>query len=322
MEIIGFTIDEEPHACWDWDLSQKNVEFLDGIDADYFRYVSEVYADHLEGENRQRAALALRIAYSQALEVLFALISSMVQAPTCVVGWMLSYKNFQLNNVVKKINDHKEVYTRLSDRNITWDNLAKYVHSYLGYDHDKIQWVKEGFGKLWRRFANDFLDEKFSEEYNAAKHGLRTRSGGFTLSIGLQEQPNIPASSEKMHILGGSKFGTSYFRREKLLENNRINFRPRRQSRNWDPYNFINGLGFLSMSINNVIQFLKILNKIDPKECKFMTPEEDGFFDSPWVRSVGVINFDADKIIRPENVCPVTKKEILSSYYEQKTEES
>jgi hypothetical protein len=70
---------------------------------------------------------------------------------------------------------------------------------------------------------------------SSPKHGLRTRPGGLTLAIGFEETPGIPAPPEKMHNLGGSKFGTSYFSREKVLESNRINFRPRRQSRNWDP---------------------------------------------------------------------------------------
>lgn len=322
METIGFTVDEEPNACWDWDLSQKNIEFLDSIDAEYFRYVAEVHADHLEGEDCHRSALALRSTYSQALEVLFALLSSLVQAPNCVVGWMLSYKNHQLKNVVRKINDHEQVYTRLNKQKISWDHLSKHVHSHLGYEQEKMQWIREGFGKLWRSFANDFLDEKFTQEYNGAKHGLRIRPGGFTLAIGLEEIPGTPAPPNKMHNIGGSKFGTSYFSREKILENNRINFRPRRQSRNWDPYNFINGLGFLSMSINNVIEFLRILNKVDPKDCKFLTPKKDGFFNAPWERSVGVINFDFDKIIKSENVRPVTKEEIFSSYCEQNKNEN
>lgn len=36
MERVEFVIDETPYACWDWDLRKKNLEFLDGIDADYF----------------------------------------------------------------------------------------------------------------------------------------------------------------------------------------------------------------------------------------------------------------------------------------------
>lgn len=317
MEIIGFIANTKPYACWDWDLNQKNIEFLEGIDAEYFRYIAEAHAEHLEGENRHRAALALRISYSQALEALMALLCASVQAPNCVIGWMLSYNNSDLKNVVKKISNQKEVYTRLKGRPISWELIAQYIHSNLSFDQLKKEWIIKGFGKLWRKFANDFLDDKFSMEYNGAKHGLRTRPGGFSLAIGFQDAPNVPVSPDKMQSLGGSKYGTSYFTREKLVENDRINFRPRRQSRNWDPYNFINGLGLLSVSINNVISYLRILNKFDPKNCRFITPNDKDFADAPWMKSVGVINFDFDKVITPEKVKPVTKEEIFSSYMEQ-----
>jgi hypothetical protein len=74
------------------------------------------------------------------------------------------------------------------------------------------------------------------------------------------------------------------------------------------------------MSINNVIAYLRILNKVDPKQCKFLTPKENGLFDAPWERSVGIINCGFDKIIRAENVRPVTKEEIFASYCDQNTE--
>ena len=315
-------VDNEPNACWDWDLCEKNIEFLEGIDSEYFMYVAEAHAVHLESDDRHKSALALRIAYSQALEVLFALLASLVQAPDCVVGWMLTYKNYQLRNVVRKINNSEELYTKFKEPNISWDILSKYVHSYVGYDQEKTQWIKEGFGKLWKRYANDFLDEKFTQEYNSAKHGLRTRPGGFTLSIGLEKEPGIPASPDEMHSLGGSKFGTSYFYRDNIFNKNKINFRPSRQSRNWDPYNFVNGLGFLSMSINNVISVLRIINKVEPKKCKFLTPKEDGFFDTPWERPVGVINFNCDRNLNTENALPVNKEEIIKSYCAVQPKES
>lgn len=317
MEIKVFTVDETPYACWDWDLESKNLEFLAGIDSDYFRYVAEAHAAHLEGDDRHRAALSLRISYSQALEVLFSLLCATVQAPNCVVGWMISYKNFELSNVVRKITNSQPVHNRFKDGPISWDLLAKHVHSYLEGDTEKINWIQTGFGKLWRRFAGDFLDEKLTQEYNSAKHGLRTRPGGFSLAIGLQETPDQPAPPEKMQSLGGSKYGTSYFAREKIIENDRINIRPRRQARNWNPENLLNGLTLLAMSINNTLSFLQIVNKVERRQYKYLIPIEEDFFRDPWKESVGVINCQFDRIINPEYVRPVTREQILASYSEQ-----
>ena len=81
MKIVSFVTDKTPRACWDWDLEQKNIEFLKGIDPNYFSYIVETHAENLEGKHRQQAALAIRTAYSQALEVLFALLCSFALKP-------------------------------------------------------------------------------------------------------------------------------------------------------------------------------------------------------------------------------------------------
>jgi hypothetical protein len=36
MQVIKFMVDESPYACWDWELERKNLEFLEGIDSEYF----------------------------------------------------------------------------------------------------------------------------------------------------------------------------------------------------------------------------------------------------------------------------------------------
>jgi hypothetical protein len=246
LQVVKFVVDETPYACWDWELARKNLEFIEGIDADYFRYVAEANAANLDSNDKHRAALSLRLTYSQGLETLFALLCSAVQAPQCVIGWMLSYKNEELQRVVQKITKGYPVYSKLKDQPITWEILAKYVHAYLGYTPEKVAWIQEGFGSLWMRFAGEFTNIKITQEYNSAKHGLRTSLGGFSLAVGLEETPGVPAPRDKMQSLGGSVFGTSYFTAEKIVDDNRLNFRPRSRSRNWNPENLANDLVLLS----------------------------------------------------------------------------
>lgn len=317
MEVVKFIVDETPYACWDWHLQRKNIEFIEGIDAEYFRYVAELNVTKLDGDDKQRAALALRLAYSHGLEALLALLCSLVQAPQCVVGWMISYKNSELRNLVQKISRHENVYSSLKGTPITWNLLAKYVHFNLSFDEQKLNWIKNGFGKLWSGFAYDFLNESISHEYNGVKHGLRTRPGGFFLAVGREDTPGVPAPPEKMQTIGGSEFGTSFFVREKILEGNRVNFRPRSQSRNWNPENLANGLILLSMSINNVVSFLRILNGIKPDKCKFTAPTEEDVFEEPWKRCVGVDSANFDTIIESAHITPCTKDDILKSYQKQ-----
>lgn len=317
MERVQFVIDKTPYVCWDWELRKKNLEFLEGINADYFGYIAEVNALHLKGDDKHRAALSLRLAYSQALETLFALLCSTIQAPQCVVGWMLSYKNVELKQMVQRVSRGNDVYSRLKEKRITWGLLAKHVHSPLPYEPEKKEWIQEGFGRIWGIFSREFLDEKMTQEYNSGKHGLRTRLGAFSLQVGLEETPGVPAPPENMETVGESEFGTSYFTVERLVDDQRLNFRPRRKARNWNPENLINGLVLLSMSINNVVSFLKIQSGVLGNKCQFLNPITKDEFDGPWKNPVGINDIDMDTVIDPCDIKACTKDEVIKSYKTQ-----
>lgn len=313
MQVARFVVDETPYACWDWDLKEKNLDFLRGIDAEYFWYVAEMNAEHLEGEAKHRAALAIRLAYSQGLEALFALLCSAIQAPECAVGWMLVYRPSDLRKLVSKINARASVLSRVTRPPVTWDGLAEHVHAHLPYEAEKRRWIQEGFAKLWRRWSRELEDESLSVEYNSVKHGLRARPGGFSLRIGKEKEYAVPPPEEEMKSLGGSVFGTSYFKVERI-DGSRLNFRPRRESRNWDPGNMLNGLGLMSMSIKNTVSFLRILNGDPSNQCEFGSPDRKEAFDEPWRRCVGPISFGLDTAIGPGDIRACTKEEVVSSY--------
>lgn len=132
---VPFVVNDKSYCLWDDDISSKNMDLLNRIDPEYFEYLAKINFDILENENetdkkiRQHAAIALRIGYSQGLEALFALLCSAIQAPNCVVGWLLKYQNTDLQNVVNKINECQFVYSRLIEPNISWKTLAKVVFS-------------------------------------------------------------------------------------------------------------------------------------------------------------------------------------------------
>jgi hypothetical protein len=131
LEFVRFVVDETPYACWEWDLHARNLKFLRGVDPSYYTYVADANAEHLEDDQHgHEAALAIRIAYSQALETLFALLGAMVQAPECVIGWLLAYRNNQLESLVRKLSLRQVVLNRLNIEP-TWENLSTVVHKRL-----------------------------------------------------------------------------------------------------------------------------------------------------------------------------------------------
>jgi len=314
LEVVKFVVDEIPYACWDWELQKKNLEFLEGIDSGYFQYVSEINIANIENEDKHKAAIALRLAFSHGLETLFSLLCSALQAPQCSIGWLLSYKNFQLISLVEKISKNEPCYTRFKTSPVTWNELATHVHSNLGYEKEKVEWIQKGFGKIWTRFASEFTDANFTLEYNGIKHGLRAKPGGFHLAFGLEETPGVPAPPEKMQSLGGSAFGSTYFVKEHTIPTDKLNFRPRRHSRNWSPQNLANGLFLISMSIQNIASWLRIVNGVLPSKCKFENPTSEDAFEQPWKESVGVTHSSFDLVMEAGHLKPFSKNEILQFY--------
>lgn len=321
IERVPFVVDDTPYACWEWDIRERNLEFLNGIDPDFYTYVVDAHAQHLTDlDEGRKAALAIRITYGMALETFFALLGALVQAPQCVYGWVMRYQVVELERVVKKIKAGEEVLTRLQVPT-TFEHLSEAIHSGFAYDEAKKKWIAEGFARMWNGFASDFLDETERVEYNSAKHGLRTRLGGFTLRMGIEDEPGRPARPEAMRDMGGSAFGSAFFMPENLGEGKR-NFRGRSTHRNWVPENMINGVHLASMSIANVVSFLKVLNGVDPTTCKFHNPSTPEAFRAPWALSPGVTGFNMDRRIEADWVTPMTREEILATYAKEPVDQA
>jgi hypothetical protein len=118
-------VNDRPYAIWDTDLKRKNIEFLRNFDPEFFSYMADVHIRSLiedqgdsepdsdksqEPSQRQlQAAIALRSAYSQGLETLFALIFATIQAPHQVPAWMLLYWPKDLYELIDAIDSHKDI---------------------------------------------------------------------------------------------------------------------------------------------------------------------------------------------------------------------
>jgi hypothetical protein len=306
----SFTVDETPYCVWDWDPRQLNIDYLQSIDPSYFERLAKFYGQHLEGEERQHAAIALRMAYSQGLESLFALICASVQAPDCVVGWLLRYKVVELESMVKKISNWRRVNSKLKLDRITWETLAIAFTPFNTGDAEKDTRIKELFARLWSRFAHDFLDEKKRGEYNSIKHGLRIYMGGFSLAMGLEDTLGVMAPPERMQTVAHSDFGSSYYVAEQLHKHN---LRIRRQSVNWNPENFFHALSLISTSMTNILGWLKAINGVPTSEIEFLCPDDESYFEEPWKRG-NSFTLSMNSTIDPSFVTPLTKDEILSVY--------
>ena len=319
MENRKFAVDERPYCVWDRDLSAKNMSLINMIDSGYFRYLALVHGRALQRvRQRQRAALSLRIAYAHALETFFAVLFAAVQAPDCVIGWLLKYEVRDLRSLIEKVRSRKPILSKIQFDSPTWESLSATLLAYISLqDKDKETRVKREFSVLWSRFANDLLDEGASQEYNSVKHGLRAKAGGFTWAIGRESEPGVRPPPEGMVSLGGSEFGASFYAPEGL-PGGQMNFSLREYSLNWRPEKFHIGLQLIAYSLENVLGFLKIQNGAERKSLKFVWPKDEkdeAMFDEPWkLVSGGITNFSQSSIILDEDFRAFSKSEILDIY--------
>jgi hypothetical protein len=309
---FGFVVNETPYCLWDVNLEKTTLQFVKGIDPKYFEHIARIHGNLLEGEERKYAATALRVAYGQGLETLFALIGAVVQAPHFIVGWMLKYKNSELYDLINKINSRRLVLTQMAEKDVSWQSISNLILQKVSTgDSEHDQKIREEFANLWERFATDFLDENKKYEYNSIKHGSRAAMGGLKLTIGRKPKPRVADASEKMLTLLESEFGASFFVPENL--GNSRNFTLNQFHATWRAENLIAALQLISVSIDNILNFIKMLYVDDGRQIKFSFPLEFEDFQRPW-REVGEGVVKMGSVIRKENIEPLTANEILNNY--------
>lgn len=298
MQCAAFLVNKRPQVMWAWDLADRNLEFLRGLDVRYFEHVAETQRELLRTDRSQFAAATIRVTYGQALETLFAFLGAATQAPECVVGWMLAYTTEELRSLIQDL--PRQVLVE----------MAKKIMAATQWDQEKQERLAARFGIVWSRWSSEFLDKRTQAEYNAFKHGMRAQPGGFSLAIGKEATPGVPPSSKSMVPLGSSAFGSAVFTAERL--DGRLHVYPRRTKRNWNPDGMAQGLELLAMSIQNVVSYLRLVNRDDPAACRFEAPVDDGAFDLPWQSSTGITFSSMDLVVSREHIQPWTKEEVLA----------
>lgn len=115
--------------------------------------------------------------------------------------------------------------------------------------------------------------------------------------------------------MGQSTFGTVFYLPEQLGD--RHNLRLKRHSVNWKPEKFVYALYLISMSISNLISYLKCVNGVEASEVQYSWPSDIALFDLPWEqRPFGMNKFSMNSIIEPGWITPLSRQDILAIYAE------
>ena len=313
MSRVMFFVGDRPHAVWDPAIRGKNLQLLRSFDTRYFEYLADVHATQIETEHGQQAATALRVSYGLALETFISLLGATIQAPSCVFGWLDLYRERDLRLIVQGIKGTKKLHTRFRGQ-LTWQSLSKTVHRSLVLpDKTKETEIKVHFATFWEYLASDYLDFGSRSEFNSIKHGLRVQPGGFRAAFGLQVKPGVPAPPERMQGMGGSKFGSSIIILESIGKN-KIDYRVREYSQNWDLDSLVGLIRIISMSINNVISFLLIINGQEPAKVQFFWPEDLRDFDRAWENKCNILACSYSAVFGEGDICPTKAEDVEKTY--------
>lgn len=308
MQSTAFAVADEPYLIWESDLQERTREFLEGFDVEYFSYLLKV---HTEAEDENRSAVAIRHALHHANETLFALLGALVQAPDCPYAWIARCKNVQLRAVVRRVCDgDPTLLCKFQLNGIGWGQLAKLIFANFEPGTEHQQKIVDGFSGFWARMARELLSETNVEEYNASKHGFRTRPGGFEIKIGPAATSGDQPPEKEMKSLGKSKFGAMFYKVDRIEQNGGRHLSSRRMAVNWSFERDALLLQLVQMSIQNTIAALKIANKIPPNTCQFVWPSDEDAFNLPWKHSPGLINATFSSPVDPESLPMISRTEL------------
>jgi hypothetical protein len=313
LQYSPFVVGDRPFCVWEWNLRQRNREFLDSVDPNYFRYAAAVHADQIGGDHSQLAALGLRLTYSHAMEAFFALLCAALQAPGCIFGWLDKYKEDDIRQLLERIKLGGKIRSVVELEETSWGAISKATHRCLALeDKQKEARIKDRYAELWAWLAWEFLNPLVHREYNCIKHGMRVGKGGFHVAAGIESVPGVPASPESMQSLGGSTFGTSFFLGESI-GTDKINVRLKRHARNWLPESLTASIDLMAMSMSNVLSFLKVLNGAAAGAVQFAWPADLDLFEKALL--VPLVNdLSMDRVLDVSHIQPVTRERIFEEY--------
>ncbi len=251
MPIQMFVVDERPFACWG--VSHNvNLAFIRSIDPQYFNAQADAFEPLLQSNQNQHGATALRLAYSHALETLFALFYASLQAPNCVQGWLLKYRVEDLHRITEKIRNGKSIYTRFNTQTTNWQSILQNLYSYCEA-HESSSFVE-----WYDYFSGDLIDDARRGEYNQLKHGFRTRSTP-TLFM-------LHSDGDAEPIKWQSEYGMGFSEATRLHQGNGINFKLEYYRVNWTALHMSQSLRVISVLIYNLVAMLQyhLANEIIP----------------------------------------------------------
>lgn len=320
-EVFG--VGEKLHCFWDSNIPALNLKFLNSIDHEYFKYLADIHSGSLTGPHKLRAAIALHTAYFHGLETLFSLIFAGLHAQTAMPAWILKCRTDDLRNLVTTVDSNQQATNvRIQFEEYSWKSISALVNGSTLVGNQELDKIVDDLGKLWQKFAKDYTDSLTIDAYNSFKHGFRVRLGGINISFKpalSQENPNPPIEYQE---LANSEFGVSFYVADKIKEapdqKPDQHFRIKDCHVNCYPEYMIESLRLISVSIHNVVSFLKKLN--GGETVTGMIPGNGDWFNELCQKRTGLNHFITGLEIHEKDITRFTKDEMQKLLNSKKIE--
>ena len=171
----AFAVGDRPYCLWGPNIEEENRNFIQNIDHEYYMYLARTHSGELKGEDKHRAAMALRTGYHHGLETLLTFLCATLQAPHSIVAWVPNCSTSQLVHLVAGLRDHFNKPPMPNPYGIqrpSFNAIAKEIFQHSIMPDEAKENAIRNFGQAWRRFAKEYLDTTRTLEYNSIKHGF------------------------------------------------------------------------------------------------------------------------------------------------------
>ena len=257
MADILIVVNRRPYVFWHEAPLVLLQQYLDGYDTEFFEVVGRVFRSALLEEKKSKSvALAVRLAYSQAIEALFSVLFSALQAPLAPLVWQHLYRQGDLRTLIGRVNE-EEAFPVAID---FWGSPYVGVPGRVLLGPSRLAPRFEMGQRLRQTLAAASLGlpgPRATAEYNGLKHGLRQTPSSHTLLVG-------------GHLVTESDYGSAGY---SLDLHEGVHISVENSWRNWDPVGYCDALKLISFSIHNILQVVRLIGLGKQDELVFKYPD-------------------------------------------------
>lgn len=256
MELIF--VNRRPYRVFDTLPVPPEQHLLSGYEPEFHEKLAESLIERVKESKDEHATLGLRLLYGLAQETFFGWLFAVMQAPRAPSAWLSLYNNNDLRELIVRFQAGEDLpnFTKCRKPG-SWELLPELLLPECLTQSER-QRVRQ-LGLLWGQWASEQLDVRSRNEFNSLKHGMRARMGSMMLMIAGTQ---IEGEEHGSFFVNYSRKGPDLLARF--------------NSRSWSGLRLFAHIQLMTMSISNLVTFLRGLHHIgDTSRYEYRLPNAD-----------------------------------------------